>query len=167
MVPQGLVLASFHSNNASLCVCVCLHVSCLMLCVCYCHSVKCCESIKRAAHRTSALRGCRLAHTVQDNMKCCGKALEKEACWLSASTELYLLVQHFGLFLVFQCFSILNADKFKWPGQKRSGVSSRGKTTSSCEFKRWGWCYLIFLVLSRKKKKRIFVCIACVYNNKV
>ncbi len=82
-----------------------------MMCVCVCVCVllrqrgyvKCCDSIyQRGASHSEQHSACGLSgavtHTVRGDMKCCGDALKKEACWRPASAELYLQVQHFGPF---------------------------------------------------------------------
>ena len=65
--------------------------------------------------------------------------LKKKACLWPASTELYLQIQHFWPFLLFQHFSILNADKFKRLEQKGQQKEKNKDLKDNA-----GWCYSNF-----------------------
>ena len=122
-----------------------------MMCVCYCDRAKCCESIKRlpcvtqrAAQCMSALGGCRVAHTVQVNMK--GGSPVCRKLWVVCAGP---------AFWPLSSLSMLQHPK-RWQVQVAGAEAVRGQqegfTTSFCDLKDKACVIWSFYRINKKKE---------------
>lgn len=83
------------------------------------------RSEQHSARRLSGAAGERVQYEAM--LKCCGNALKTGSSFRAGCEHTVVFAgAAFWPFLVFQRFSILNADKFKWTEQKQSRVSRGG-----------------------------------------